>query len=177
MLQLTEAEKKELLEGLTLADLDQLTKEKHEAKFEENRQIRAEAQEQYDEICAKAKSERDEIFKLHPIKGKTNRSVIRNSTAPTDSVVGKNTEIPMVISHIIDVCHEVDKGQSYLDAFKTIASKRGLTKNTICDACTRRLGKIHIDEFRGLLENKSRLIEHISFCFPDYTDYIRDELR
>lgn len=178
MAMLNEAEKEKLINSISLEELEQAIKLKHEREFEINAEIRAKAEERYRDICAAAKAERDGIFSQHPVKRNSNRQVSHINTQQPRSVVRGYRAIPKVIDNIIDVCHEFEKGQSYRDAVKIIARKKGLKSDgTVADACCRRFGDIDTNRFKYLLTNRKLMVQHMIACFPDYEEYILEELK
>ena len=107
---------------------------------------------------------------LIPVLGKDSpnpapRQYIRNPPS---------TNLPKVLQNILDVCEEVFvNGIDYGDACEIIAKRKNLAAyQTVRDACTRRIG-VDTAKFRKLLENKPQLINHLSNCFPEYSDEIR----
>lgn len=69
----------------------------------------------------------------------------------------------------------INKKTPYKFAILNVATKYNVTKSTIIDNCTRRLG-INTYQFKELLSNRERLIQFLIIKFPSYKEKIMGHL-
>jgi hypothetical protein len=83
-------------------------------------------------------------------------------------------QVPKALLNILNVCTEVyEHNLDYRQACLVITQRKNLSsEHTVPDACTRRIG-LNTAGFRGLLKNKSQLMDHLIVYYPNYSEEIK----
>lgn len=101
-------------------------------------------------------------------------------TSQTNRTVSKDrfyNHSPKLLAKILDVSDKIiNGGIHYSLSIREVATKYGVTKSTIIDACTRRL-KLNTQQFKELVSDKKKLADFLIDRFPSYESNIRERLK
>ncbi|MFQ6086461.1 MAG: hypothetical protein ACE5OV_00290 [Candidatus Bathyarchaeia archaeon] len=75
--------------------------------------------------------------------------------------------MPRALTQALEVAKLMDKGYSFSNAAKNIASKYKVTESTVRDKCTRQLG-LNTEQFIQLAQNKVNLISLLKERYPEH---------
>ncbi|GEA15394.1 hypothetical protein E308F_16380 [Moorella sp. E308F] len=85
-------------------------------------------------------------------------------------------KIPMKLSSNLEVAKLMWSGKTYSKALTIIAQQRDLKSiSTVGDQCTRQMG-LNAKQFKELVDNKEKFMDHLIKHFPAYKDFIVKEL-